>query len=211
MQTCRGRSMRFTTEQGIISDDREIKVLSLAGLLRRYHEGKADARLLEGALRSCEMLLEVAEQKETPKEIAALLGISEVLVRLYSEELMDLLIFNPEDDPFLSLGLVRQTTANEINRRWKRLIVLFHPDKYPGEKKYEERASRINWAHKKALEIISDPSFYTEVPDINSFLVTASVVPDFRPLRIIPTAIMAAAIVAAVLSLALFVARLFLG
>lgn len=56
--------------------------------------------------------------------------------------------FNPESNFYLTLGLPRNTSAEEIRQRWKRLMLLYHPDRQNGEEGWvSERAKKVNEAY----------------------------------------------------------------
>jgi len=72
-------------------------------------------------------LIESIEKQETAEEISALLGIPTVTIKEHAEAIVNILLFNKEDDPYLSFGLNTDAPLSEVSRRWKSLIVLYHP------------------------------------------------------------------------------------
>ena len=57
------------------------------------------------------------------------------------------------DDPYRVLGLNPGATEREINRAYRRLAKLFHPDLNPGQPDSFVRFNEINWAR----EYLSNP------------------------------------------------------
>lgn len=56
--------------------------------------------------------------------------------------------FNPEGNFYITLGLPKNATQEEIRERWKRLMLLYHPDKQLGEEeRVSERAKKVNEAY----------------------------------------------------------------
>lgn len=56
--------------------------------------------------------------------------------------------FNSEGNFYITLGLPKNTTQDEIRERWKRLMLLYHPDKQLGEEEWvSERAKKVNEAY----------------------------------------------------------------
>ena len=57
-------------------------------------------------------------------------------------------------DYYKLLGVDRQADEKEIKRAYRKLAVLHHPDKNPGDKRAEERFKEIN----EAYEVLGDPA-----------------------------------------------------
>lgn len=70
--------------------------------------------------------------------------IKQVLHRLH---------FNRENDHYLTLGLPRNASEEDIHRRWRDLIIIYHPDRNLNDRTASECAKRIN----EAYSILKDP------------------------------------------------------
>lgn len=56
--------------------------------------------------------------------------------------------FNGRNNHFLTLGLPQTASAEEIRQRWKRLMMLYHPDRHEGNPEWvEARAKKVNEAY----------------------------------------------------------------
>ena len=56
--------------------------------------------------------------------------------------------FNPENNYYITLGISKDASSDEIRDRWKRLMLLYHPDRQPGEGEWvSERAKKVNEAY----------------------------------------------------------------
>lgn len=56
--------------------------------------------------------------------------------------------FNPEENFYVTLGLPMSAAPEEIRQRWKRLMLLYHPDIQTGEEEWvSERAKKVNEAY----------------------------------------------------------------
>ena len=56
--------------------------------------------------------------------------------------------FNPENNYYITLGLPQNATPEELSRRWKRFMLLYHPDKQVGNEEWvSERAKKVNEAY----------------------------------------------------------------
>ena len=62
------------------------------------------------------------------------------------------------DDPYRVLELSPGATEREINRAYRRLAKLFHPDLNPGRPDMFVRFNEINWAR----ECLNDPARRTD-------------------------------------------------
>jgi curved DNA-binding protein len=56
-------------------------------------------------------------------------------------------------DYYKLLGVERQSSAEEIKKKYRKLALELHPDKNPGDKKAEDRFKEIN----EAYEVLGDP------------------------------------------------------
>ena len=142
------------------SDNRKIRVLATATLMRRFHEQCPITEIYEKATRSYETLIDTIEKKHTAKEIATLLDIPEITIKRYAEAIIDILLFNKENEPFLSFGLTSDASLSEVNKRWKSLIVLYHPDRNINKQLFEDKAKKINEIYEK-LQMIQKQKIYS--------------------------------------------------
>jgi len=56
--------------------------------------------------------------------------------------------FNPENNYYITLGLPQYATSEELSRRWKRFMILYHPDKQLGNEEWvSARAKKVNEAY----------------------------------------------------------------
>ena len=56
--------------------------------------------------------------------------------------------FNPEENFYITLGLPMNATPEEIRQRWKKLMLLYHPDRQAGDEEWvSERAKKVNEAY----------------------------------------------------------------
>jgi len=56
--------------------------------------------------------------------------------------------FNPEDNFYITLGVAQDAGLDDIRDRWKRLMLLYHPDRQEGGNEWvSERAKKVNEAY----------------------------------------------------------------
>lgn len=130
-----------------------LKVLATATLIRRFHERCALGEIYDKAIRCYETLIESIEKHETAEEISTLLDIPTDKIEGYAETIINILLFNKENNPYLSLGLNTDAPLPEVNKRWKSLIVLYHPDRHLNESIVEEKAKKINESYEEIQKL----------------------------------------------------------
>ncbi len=68
-------------------------------------------------------------------------------------------------DPYATLGVARNASAEEIKKTYRKLAKKLHPDMNPGDKKAEERFKEVS----AAFEVLGDPkkrSLYDEFGEV---------------------------------------------
>lgn len=135
--------------RGYGNGDRELNSLVAAGLISGFEES-SPGEIYEKALKCFDVLMDVLEDSTTAKKISALMNISAESVKASAQAIIDLLLFNPGNDPYVSLSLPRHARDDQVSRRWKRLIFFYHPDRYSERlPRFDERAKRINEAYEE--------------------------------------------------------------
>ncbi len=135
--------------------DRTLRILSTAGLLNRFNQDDSTGVYFERAVRCYDVLIEILEDAATAKELSDISGIGVARVKEIAETIINNLLFNKEGDPFLSLGLHENTVQERLNKRWKRVLKLYHPDRFFNQKEYEEKAKKINEVYNEATGLLS--------------------------------------------------------
>lgn len=128
--------------------EKEFQLLLAAGLIRKF-ETISEDDVYEKALRCFEGLLDIRDSVDTAGHISAMIDRQATAVQKCAEAIIDRLLFNKRNDPYISMGLTGHVGKDEVNRRWKRLIVLYHPDKYPNQMEYEEKTKKLNEAYEQ--------------------------------------------------------------
>jgi hypothetical protein len=100
--------------------------------------GKTQQELAEKLFAACskvEGIEDIDEEKPHPKpSVKSHLTATQILA---------------EDNPYKILGVSRTATKQEIQRAYKSLSLLFHPDKNPGDKTAEEAFKKLSLAYEK--------------------------------------------------------------
>ena len=189
-----------------IADSRHFRILTTATLLRRFHERCPLGEIYEKAIRSYETLIDAIEKPEITEELSSLLDIPAITIKDYAESIIALLLFNKENDPFLSFGLQKDASFSEVNKRWKSLIVLYHPDKLLNQKTTEEKAKKINELYEK-IQNIRDREDYSIsfISDRAINLGKKTHIASARYLKYVPSIIIVLAVIIAILSVLLLI------
>jgi hypothetical protein len=202
------KSVPFNVRMSIYgSQERSSRIISAAAVIARFKDGRP---LDEGGnnVFSCyDTLLDIIGDSRTALEICRLLSIPEAKVRSYAGEIIDLLLFNRDNNPYMSLGLRRDTPVVDVNRRWKSLLLLYHPDKYSNRRDYEERAKKINEAYGKirsARGHVAGPERPVSVKEVKVKSSTEKI-RLVKHLRYLPYFILALAVITAVISTLIFI------
>ena len=130
----------------------KIGLLTTATLIRRFHEQCLLDEIYDKATRSYETLIDVIRKPDTAREISDILNLPVATITDDAESIINILLFNKENDPYLSFGLAKHAPLSEVNKRWKNLIVLYHPDRYSNKQLPEERAKKINEIYENNTE-----------------------------------------------------------
>jgi curved DNA-binding protein CbpA len=136
--------------------------LSVLKLFHKLHRGYPEEDLHERAVRNYDLIADILEDPETAKAVSGTGNVPVEYVRDSAEQVISLLLENREDNPFLALGLCPSAPEEEITKRWKRLIRLYHPDR-SADPRNEERAKLINYAYTRAKAPGAKLAF-TEIP-----------------------------------------------
>jgi len=187
------------------TQDREFKLLLASGLLCSY-ERSTPEELYQKALKCFEMVIDVLEDAATARSVSALVSRPVTDVENSARTVIDLLLFNKEADPYVSLGLPRNADHAEANRRWKRLMGLYHPDRFPEAHEYDEKAKKINDAYDKLQRSQWKDSYSAVDQSANqNDLHIADPVNNFRIKKKLPVFILALTIFACIISLWLYI------
>lgn len=182
--------------------------IATADILYKYHARYPARELYEGAVNTYEQLLAIAEHADAAKEISLILNIPASRLQEYAARIMDLLLSDRTISPSMSLGLPEQGSLEETARRWKRLVILNHPDRHRGQHIYEEKTKLINEAYERILSAQKNAiPPVTLNPLQNLSPVRTYRVRRFRYLRHVPAFIVSAAAIIALMTLLFFIWR----
>jgi preprotein translocase subunit Sec63 len=184
-------------------------MLCAARLLSGPHARYSLNESYEMTLSCYELLIDMLESSAAAGELSAFTHLPASEIQTSAETIIDRLLFNREDNPYLALGLERHAPATEVTRRWKRLITLYHPDKYPNQSKYEERAKKINQAYAEVRRLKERDARDEILYKVKKYhLSKNNRIYYSRRMRRLPVVIVTAAIIIAIISMLLFIGKI---
>lgn len=194
------------------TEDR-LKIFSTASLIKRFNEGCPLDEIYNRGIRCYEVLLDLIENPEVAREISEFIKIPPEKIKIAAVKIVNLLLFNKENNPFLTLGLSNLATDKETKKRWKRLLMLYHPDRLFKQKIYEEMAKKINQAYREIDELKGKNFHYEKVikktgkyfPVKTNLNKNSVRIFNLRYLKHLPTFILLAVISIAIITIALFI------
>jgi len=195
------------------SEERKGLIFSAASLIKRFNDNPPLYEIYNRATGCYEILLELIERPEVAKDISDLIKEPTKKIRISALKIVNILLFNDKNNPFMSLGLASNATDNEIKKRWKRLLMLYHPDKLYNQKRIDEAAKKINSAyeelkHRKEKNIRSEKvlkNSRVHLPERKYLNARSAGIHNFKYLRYLPVFILIAFISFAIFIVALFV------
>ncbi|GEM_PF-6992153 len=129
--------------------DTEKGLRHLSRFLDNHRDLRDPGKLHELVLDLYDLMLRILEDESFAERAAAIANKERVELIGRIEDIIDILLFNNMGNPYVSLGLPEYADKTTAKERWKRLITLFHPDKYQNQAVYEERSKRINEAYRE--------------------------------------------------------------
>lgn len=194
------------------NEDRKLEMLVTAGLIQRCNERCSVDEIYKRGMRCYEVLLDVIEKPEVTRKVAEFTNKSEETIKSTALKIVNLLLFNRGNNPFLSLGLPDDAEDSDIKKRWKRLLMLYHPDRAFNRKGYEEIAKKINQVYGEVIELKEKSSYKEKTVGERWKPVPVKMRPktSFRAVPIeyfkyLPAFILAAIIFIAIFTITLFV------
>ena len=123
-------------------------------IVESYGDG-APAELYREAVSCFDDLIDISRNTESVKEFAGAKGIDLKYLVDGANFVISKMHFNPEDNYYLTLGVPEDASPEVIKERWKRLMLLYHPDaQAENEEWFSERAKKVN----EAYATLKDPS-----------------------------------------------------
>ncbi len=114
-------------------------------------------RFCRGAVGLSDPLIDILNDSEKAREFLSLRGIRREYVSGHIRSILRRLHFNRDNDLYLTLALPHSASEARIHKRWKDLMLIYHPDRNPG-RDAAECAMKIN----EAYNILKNPEKRSE-------------------------------------------------
>jgi hypothetical protein len=130
---------------GHLTDEQFRKALEV--IIDSYQGASAD-RLYHNAIGCFACLMEISHNTEAIMTFARRHDIDLKYLVDGANFVISKMHFNPESNYYITLGLSQNVSQEEIRERWKKLMLLYHPDRHGGDDSWvSERAKKVNEAY----------------------------------------------------------------
>ncbi|MEW6107712.1 MAG: J domain-containing protein [Nitrospirota bacterium] len=127
------------------SEDRLQKALEV--IIQSY-KGIPPEKLYNEAIHCFDALIDISHNTEAIKDFASRNEIDLKYLVDGANFVISKMHFNPENNFYITLGIPQNSSPDEIRERWKRLMLLYHPDRQEGDGEWvSERAKKVNEAY----------------------------------------------------------------
>jgi hypothetical protein len=134
-----------------IITDEKLKLLSAAALIKKAQKGITTEELYREATKKFNTLVEILNNKYSDSSLFGALTFSPDELKINVLLIFDRLISNRDANPYLTLCIPINASLEEIKRRRKKLLQIFHPDRIRENSASEINTKRINDAYDKIL------------------------------------------------------------
>jgi hypothetical protein len=116
-------------------------------IIASYGGASAD-RIYRDAIVCFDSLIEISRNTDAILDFARRHDIDNKYLVDGASFVISRMHFNPENNYYITMGLARNVSPEEIRDRWKKLMLLYHPDRQGGDESWlSERAKKVNEAY----------------------------------------------------------------
>ena len=130
---------------GEFSDE---QLRSALAVIKASYEGEPADRLFRQAVACFDCLIEISGNTSAIADFARRHDTDNKYLVDGANSVISRMLFNPEENYYTTLGLSPSSSPDEIRERWKKLMLLYHPDRQGGDESWvTERAKKVNEAY----------------------------------------------------------------
>ncbi len=125
------------------------KILQKAlGVITQSYQGVPPEKLFNEAIHCFDALIDISLQTENIRDFAQRKHLDNKYIVDGANFVISKMHFNTGSNHYITLGLPSTASSEMIRERWKRLMLLYHPDRQPGAEEWvSERAKKVNEAY----------------------------------------------------------------
>lgn len=125
------------------------KILQKAlGVITQSYQGVPPEKLFNEAIHCFDALIDISLQTENIRDFAKRKHLDSKYIVDGANFVISKMHFNTENNHYITLGLSSTASSEMIRERWKRLMLLYHPDRQHGAEEWvSERAKKVNEAY----------------------------------------------------------------
>jgi curved DNA-binding protein CbpA len=118
------------------------------GVITQSYQGVPPEKLYFEAIHCFDALIDISLNTENIRSFAQKKSLDLKYLVDGANFVISKMQFNPEKNHYITLGLSRTASGDTIRERWKRLMLLYHPDRQEGSEEWvSERAKKVNEAY----------------------------------------------------------------
>jgi len=130
---------------GDLTDEQFRKALEV---ITDSYKGASADRLYRDAIGCFDCLIEISNNTDATLACASRHDIDIKYLVDGANFVISRMHFNPESNYYITLGLSQNVSHEEIRERWKKLMLIYHPDRQGGDDSWvSERAKKVNEAY----------------------------------------------------------------
>jgi curved DNA-binding protein CbpA len=127
---------------------RDIQFRRALEVIAGLYEGTSAEKLYNDAIGCFDSLIEISRNTDLTVDFARRHNLDNKYLVDGANFVISRMHFNPESNYYITLGLSRNVSSAEIRDRWKKLMLLYHPDLQEGDESWvSERAKKVNEAY----------------------------------------------------------------
>jgi hypothetical protein len=122
------------TERAHRSEEEQLQ--KALGVITQSYEGVPPEKLYFEAIHCFDALIDISLNTENIRHFAQKKSLDLKYLVDGANFVISKMHFNPEKNHYITLGLSRTASSDTIRERWKRLMLLYHPDRQEGSEEW---------------------------------------------------------------------------
>jgi curved DNA-binding protein CbpA len=146
--------------------DRDDRFRKALGVIRRAYKGETPETVYRDATGCFDSLIEISHGGNEVRDFALRNEVDFKYLMDGANFVISMMHFNPENNYYVTLGISGIASQEEIRERWKKLMLLYHPDRQGEDKEwFSERAKKVNEAYSGLKDLQKRAAFDKKLSD----------------------------------------------